>query len=232
MHSQQPMTMILGVTLALVLVGVVPAAEESSPSLRKPKRGDRYGELILVWRRGFKIQADLWSTQGLNDCPETSWKSLNPKSIQATTGAFAVVLNGPRYWLPDWVSGTSEFKEVQRFGELDMRQIARIQVQPGRGNAPYKERVNPKGVELMFKKGSEVFALTTASGRVYVMQSMSQSVDPKLELDDLPKLGSRLKLPRGWSYQSTILSEDLRVGSLKENAVVIRDELGNAYHRR
>jgi hypothetical protein len=225
------MTLFLGVTLAFVLVGVVPAAEKSSP-MRELKRGDRYGELVLVRKRGFKIEAELWSTQGLNDCPETSWNVLKPKSIQAATGALAVVLNGPRYWLPDTASGTSESRDVRTFGNLDMKRITRIQIQPGRGNAPYKERVTPSAIALVFKKGSEIFLLKTPGGRVYVMQSMSQSVDPKLELADLPKLGARLKLPNGWSYQSGILNEDLRVGSLKENAVVIRDELGNAYQRR
>ena len=232
MHTQQPMRIVLSVTLAFVLAGSVPAAEKSPPSLRKLKRGDRYGELVLVRRRGFKIEAEVWSTQGLNDCPETSWKSLNPKSIQAATGAFAVVLNGPRYWLPDTAIGTSESKEVRTFGKLDMKRIAKIPIQPGRGNDPYKERVAPRGIALVFKQGSEIFFLTAPSGRVYVMQSMSQSVDPKLKLDDLPKLGARLKLPKGWSYQSGILNEDLQVGSLAENAVVIRDELGNAYQRR
>ena len=196
MHTQQPMTIVLSVTLVFVLAGAVPAAERSSPNLRKLKRGDRYGELVLVRRHGLKIEAELWSTLGLNDCPKTSWESLNPKSIEAETGAFAVVLNGPRYWLPDTASGTSESKEVRTFGNLDMKRIAKIPIQPGRGNAPYKERVAPRGIALVFKKGSEIFFLTAPSGRVYVMQSMSQSVDPKLKLDDLPQLGARLKLPR------------------------------------
>ncbi len=75
-----------------------------------------------------------------------------------------------------------------------------------------------------------MYELISPKGRVYVMQSYSQIVDPTLVYADLIELGSRLKPPRGWHYRSRILDADL-VAQSTGMAHVIQDELQNTYQR-
>jgi hypothetical protein len=54
-------------------------------------------------------------------------------------------------------------------------------------------------------------------------------VDPNLSRADLPKLADRLKLPEGWSFQTRVLTEYLRVDTTSRAAQVIQDDLTNSY---
>ena len=84
---------------------------------------------------------------------------------------------------------------------------------------------------FVYKVGSPIYELTSPEGEIYVMQSYSQIVNPSLSMKDLPTLGSQLKLPAGWQYQSHVLEKDL---SLVANGVayVLQDNLSNSYQRR
>ncbi len=62
------------------------------------------------------------------------------------------------------------------------------------------------------------------------MQSYAQIADPSLSISDLENLGSRLELPKGWSYRTRVLTEDSR---LRANGVayVINDNLYDSYQK-
>ena len=62
------------------------------------------------------------------------------------------------------------------------------------------------------------------------MQSYAQIVDPKLSYDQLPGLGSRLKLPTGWKYLPVTLDADLKMHAAGE-AYIVQDDLQNTYQR-
>ncbi len=64
-----------------------------------------------------------------------------------------------------------------------------------------------------------------------MMQSSAQIADPKLSLDDLPRLGERLQLPAGWKYQTRALDRDYAL-TAEGMAYVINDDLYNPYQRR
>lgn len=64
-------------------------------------RGVRYGEVLGVYLRDEGLQAEVYGTQMLNDCPQELWEKLDPAAIAADLGAVFVKLNGPRYWLLD-----------------------------------------------------------------------------------------------------------------------------------
>ena len=194
-------------------------------------RGDRYGEILLIRRKGMKFKADVWGTQGLNDCPSASWKALDENRIKAETGAFAVFLNGPRYWLPNVTWGSLPSSEIKTFGDLQMRQLATLKINPRRGKGPYKERAVKRQTTFVFNKGEQIYELISPNGAVYVMQSMSQAVDPILSFAQLPHLASRLSLPKGWVYRARTLNADL-VLQVQNEAVVLQDDLLNTYQRR
>ena len=95
---------------------------------------------------------------------------------------------------------------------------------------PYTELTVNRTTDWVFKRGQEVHELVAPSGAVYVMQSMSRHVDPNLEIEQLPTLGQRLKLPQGWQYRVCSLEDDLVVPA-RGDAHIVFDEFENNYQR-
>jgi hypothetical protein len=190
----------------------------------------RYCEILLGYQVGGQIQADVWGTQGLNLCPAASWEALDPDSIQAEYGALFVEMNGPRYSLMD--TGSIELPgEYRTFGDLEMQRLATLVIDPAQATAgPYTELTAERTSVFEFWSGFESYELTSPDGVVYVMQAMSNIVDPELTLADLPSLGSRLALPPGWTYQAHRRITDL-VAVADGEAIVLQDDLKNTYQR-
>jgi hypothetical protein len=108
--------------------------------------GARYGEVFLVTVRWLRVEASVYNTLGLNDCPDDLWKELDPRQIKAEHKARAVILNGPRYFLMDSIDVQSPVgDETVRFGRLGMRKLATLRlplldVLAGRRRKPYTEK--------------------------------------------------------------------------------------------
>ena len=117
------------------------------------------------------------------------------------------------------------------FGDLETRLLATVELGSNLSAAPYVERTVRRETVFTFASGEEVYELTSPGGAVYVMQSVSQIIDPDLSLADLPTLGARLSPPNGWTYQSRTLDSDLIVVADGE-ATVVQDNLSNTYQRR
>lgn len=205
------------------------AATESS-------RGFRYCELLAVhivdWFiiLPLAIEAEVWGTQGLNDCPTEEWATVDPGDARAELGAIAVIVNDPRFSLMDEGSlHAIPDTDIRLFGELEMQHIATLLVDLASiSREPYDERSVERDTTFVFWAGSEIYQLTSPEGAVYTMISYTQLVDATLTEADLAGLGERLNLPVGWTYQSRVLDADLelRVTGL---ATVIQDELQNTY---
>ena len=194
-------------------------------------RGDRYGEVVLIRRNGFKLEGEVWATAGMNDCPAEQWQALRPEVIRGETGAMAVLLNGPRYFLPNSVASTKNDRQRRKFGDLQMQRVASVQIDPRQAGRHYVERTVKRTTTFVFHRGEEIYQLKSPQGDVYVMQSMSQIVDPSLSMKDLSGLAMRLNLPRGWTYEAITLDEDLHLVA-NGAAVVLQDDLSNTYQRR
>jgi hypothetical protein len=195
-------------------------------------RGNRYCELLLVYFAGGAIDAQVWGTQGLNACPADLWTAIDADALRTELNATVVRKNGPRYWLIDAVTGELPDRAPRTFGGLEMRQLATIAIAPGAVmDAPYRERTINRNSRFTWRRGQEVYELTSADGVSYVMQSYAQLQDPNLSAEALPGLGARLALPTGWTYQARILTEDLVIDTPGQ-ATVLQDELSNTYSRR
>ena len=221
--------------------------EESSPAQAAEAAGStelspemqarRYCEILLIQETDQGLFAEVWGTQTLNDCPAEIWESLDTDQIRAETGAVHVVMNGPRYWLVEVGADGIVFgsEEWRMFGDLKTQYLTFVDLSESggltSGFAPYTQATVRRATTYTYPAGDEVYELTSPDGAVYVMQSMSQIVDPALTLEDLSELGSRLDLPDGWTYQVRILDEDL-VLVTNDNAVVLQDELQNSYQLR
>jgi len=212
-----------------------PAPSTPHLTVRDRVHGARYGEVLLVTGRLNRIEATVYNTLGLNDCPDDLWQALDAEAIKKAHRARAAILNGPRYFLMDTIKIANPGGEIVTFGELQMRPLATVRlpltaVRGGLDRQPYTERTIRRTTVYVWDEGREVYELVAPDGTSYVMQSYSLAVDPTLTEADLPTLGARLQPPSGWRYRVRQLAREwvLQVGG---EATVIQDELENSYQR-
>ncbi len=194
-------------------------------------RGVRYGEVLAVHQRDGGLEAEVFGTQMLNDCPAELWDTLRPEEIARELGALAVKLNGPRYWVIDGIGTKVAVVDplLRDFNGLTMRRIAVVQLGDQPSNKPYTERKVNRGAVFFYDPGEPVHELLAPDGTTYVMQAYCTGVDPGLTEDQLPSLSRRLALPRGWSYRTRVLEDRLVVDTSHSLATVVQDELENTY---
>ncbi len=203
----------------------------SPPRLISDMRGVRYGEVLAVFLRDDRLQAEVYGTQMLNECPQELWDTLDANSIAREMGAVFVKLNGPRYWTLDGFGSKVAVVEpvLREFNGLTMRRIATLDLGTAMQAGPYTIRNVNRGAVLFFDAGSRIYELVDADAVAYVMQAYCVGVDPTLTEEALVDLGDRLDLPDGWSYRTRVLDEELVVDTSASLATVIQDELENTY---
>lgn len=193
---------------------------------------ERYCEVLTLTTTDAGPRAEVWGSQGLNDCPQDGFDAIDPVAAAEQVGADLAVVNGPRYWLLDAI-GADQLAgsgELRMFGGVEMRSIALVELD-STSRAPYTDTAVVRDTEFVFDAGTEIHELSAPDGSVYVMQSYSVEVDPGLTRADLAGLGDRLELPDGWTYSSRVLAEALVVEDLDGIATVVQDELRNTYQR-
>ena len=204
----------------------------STDALREPVTGlsgKRYGEVLLVTPGEAGPQASVYNSFPLNDCPADLWSALDPKAIATENGVAAALLNGPRYWLMNAIEKTQQGPRlIKNFGGIEMLLQATVLL-TAMNPAPYTANQVNRHTVFTFDAGEEIYELHDPAYRRWVMQTWSQIVDPNLSRADLPKLGERLKLPDGWTYQSRVLDSPLRIDTTTHAAQVLQDDLTNSY---
>jgi len=202
-----------------------------TPRLITDMRGVRYGEVLAVYQRDGGLEAEVYGTQMLNDCPQELWETLDAAVIAEEMGALAVKLNGPRHWTLDGLGQKVAIVEpvLRDFNGLTMRRIATVDLGGNPAPMPYVERYVNRGAVFFFDAGAPVYELVNPDGIAYVMQAYCIGVDPTLTEAQLAGLGERLALPEGWSYRTRLLDEELVVDTTDTIATVVQDELENTY---
>ena len=123
--------------------------------------------------------------------------------------------------------------DIHNLSELDSRWYMKVElpkgIRPGSGSVSYKTVNAVRNSTMTFDKGKPVYILDDPTGTTWVMQAYSMIVDPKLTYDDLPNLGSKLKLPPGWKYRTKVLDQDLTIRAVNGVAHITQDELQNTY---
>lgn len=205
---------------------------ETAQRLISDMRGVRYGEVLAVFLRDEgRLEAEVYGTQMLNDCPQELWETLDPAVIAEELGAFVVKLNGPRHWMLDGLGTKVAVVEpvLRDFNGLTTRRIATIDLGSDPSAIPYTERHVNRGAVFFFDEGKPVHELVNPDGLAYVMQAYCIGVDPTLTQEGLGDLGDRLQLPDGWTFRTRILDEELVVDTTATVATVLQDELENTY---
>ena len=204
---------------------------EKQQRLVSDMRGVRYGEVLAMFLRDTGLEAEVYGTQMLNDCPQHLWETLDADVIIKEMGAMFVKLNGPRYWVLDGFGTKVDVVEpvFREFNGLNMRRIAILSLGTDFLPGAYVERKVNRGAAFFWDAGKKVFELVNPQGVVYVMQALCISVDPNMSEQSLDTLGERLSMPEGWSYRVRVLSEELIVDTTATVATVLQDEFENSY---
>ena len=195
-------------------------------------RGVRYGEVLAVYARNNRLEAEVYGTQMLNDCPAELWDTLVADDIAKDMGAAFVKLNGPRHWVLDGLGTKVAPVEpvLREFNGLLMRRIATLDLGESPAVGPYTVRHVDRGAQFFWDAGKQVWELVDPDGTAYVMQALCIGVDARMnEKGYLDALGSRLALPAGWIYRTRILDDELICDTTGNVAVVLQDEFENTY---
>ena len=148
-------------------------------------------------------------------------------------GALQVVLNGPRHFVMDAIAAAGDTASGATVDAGGLALTARATIKVGLSDLrtkPYRERTIERETRYIFKAGQPMFLLVRPDGVRYAMQSYAQIVDKSLGYADLPKLGDRLKLPKGWRYETMTPDTDLMLGA-QGKATVVQDDLDNTYQK-
>jgi hypothetical protein len=204
---------------------------ETPQKLVPDMRGVRYGEVLAVYLRENGLEAEVFGTQLINDCPQELWDTLNAETVAAEMGAIMAKLNGPRYWTLDGFGTKLQPMEpiMRDFNGIMMRRIAVVELGPEPKMGPYNEMKVNRQVIFFFDAGQTVHELVNPAGEAYVMQALCIGVDPTMSVESLDTLGERLSMPEGWSYRSRVLTEDLIIDTTTSLATVLQDEFENSY---
>ena len=194
-------------------------------------RNVRYGEVLAVFSRDGRFEAEVYGTQLINDCPQELWEKLDASSIAAEMEALAVKLNGPRYWTLDAFGQKVAVADpvFRDFGGITMRRIATVDLGAVPKLGPYTETKVNRGAIFFWDEGQTVHELVHPDGYAYVMQALCVGVDATMSPESLLTLGDRLDLPAGWSYRTRVLEEELIVDTTSTIATVLQDEFENSY---
>jgi hypothetical protein len=194
-------------------------------------RGVRYGEVLAMFLRDTGLEAEVYGTQMLNDCPQELWETLDADAIAKDMGAVFVKLNGPRYWLLDGLGSKVAVVDpvFKDFNGIQMRRIATIQLGADFAAGPYVARNVNRGAVFFFDAGKTVYELVDPDGRAYVLQARCVGVDQGMTEESLATLGERLALPEGWTYRTRVLESELVIDTSATLATVVQDEFENTY---
>lgn len=197
-------------------------------------RDRRYCEILPLSFSLTGPTASVYNTVGHDDCPEDLWEKLTAADVRDRFDVYMAVMNGPRYFIMDSIlgSGATMNGEVVEIGGITFEKRAEVALSwmDIIRQAPYTETTVDRDTVYRFDAGKPVFELTAPDGAVYVMQSYARIVDKTLSFADLPNLGARLKLPKGWTYAERVPQTDLLL-SAGGKATVIQDDFKNTYQK-
>lgn len=206
-------------------------AELTPQRLIDGMRGVRYGEVLAVFLRDTGLEAEVYGTQMLNDCPQELWEKLDADTIAKDMGAVFAKLNGPRYWLLDGLGSKVAVVDpvFKEFNGIQMRRIATIPLGADFAAGAYVVRNVNRGAVFFWDAGKPVYELVDPDGRPFVMQARCVGVDSRMTEESLATLGDRLALPAGWTYRSRVLDSELVIDTSATLATVVQDEFENTY---
>lgn len=196
-------------------------------------RGYPQGELFLMRDHAGTLEALVYNTTGLNQCPEDLFNSLDANALAKHAGADFGWKNPRRFWMMDHLS-VNLAGEPAQFDGLAFNLVARMQMPanftPAAGQAAlaYAPGQIHRVSRYEYVSGLPVFLMRSPEGITWVMQTYTNHLAADLTEADLPNLADRLTLAEGWQFTSKTLDRDL-VLDTQGLAHIVADDLSNMY---
>jgi len=225
-------------TSVLAQIKLKPGAIEGKGVHNANVRGYAYCEIAPVLGTPPEIVAQVYNTSAPEDyCPLDKMEAIDAQKLAAELGADFVYMNptpqtARRHWVMDelWIFTAGEsvdFKGVRATWMASMT----AEVMKNFLQMPYTPAEIHQESNYLYSKGSKVFLIRAPEGKTWIMQSYTTEVDGNLTFEQLSELGSKLKLPNGYSFEVVTLTKDLTIDPRKAAGVayVMRDDLHNVY---
>ncbi len=197
-------------------------------------RGYAQGEIFLMQRESGSLDALVFNTTGLNECPPEQFDAIDVDTLAKETESDAVWKNPRRFWMMDrltiaLVGARREFQGLMFNFMAKMQMPANFTPEAG-GQAAltYRPGEIHRVSKYEFLTGRPVFLLRSPEGVTWVMQTYTNHKASDLTEADLPKLGQRLNLAEGWQFKAKTLDRDLILDT-KGLAHIVADDLEDMY---
>ena len=201
----------------------------------KNSRNYAFCEIFLIIGQPPNLQANVYNTSGLSDCPADKFDKLDSKALAQQTKTEFVFLNPRRHWMMDHLWAHKMSEEVRDFDGIKAGFLAQMGVPPtiAGGGLGAKAFYLPMEVRLHSKyeylKGKQVYLMRDPDGHTWVMQSYTNFRNKTLTQDQLSKLGSMLALPAGWKFEVKTLDKDLTIIPSGDLAYILQDNFEDTY---
>ena len=203
----------LSFALLTACTGATPtdsAADASSDATLVDHRGARYCEILIGKIATDNVHVDVYSTEGLNDCPDATWITQDPAALKTQFAADLVILNGPRYWMLDSLAGSAlQDTTVVTLGGVAMRKAGMIDLPAAdlvAMSKPYQQHTIHRDSAFHFWANQPVFELLDPALRLLNACLRSTYADPDL-FEPLSKLLQVLREQDELTFTMTLLRE-------------------------
>ncbi|GAA4740013.1 hypothetical protein [Actinomycetospora chibensis] len=196
-------------------------------------RGYAQGENFLMKGQPGRLDALVFNTTGLNQCPPEKFNAIDVDVLAQETESDVVWKNPRRFWMMDRLT-IALVGEPRDFQGLMFNFVAEMQMPadftPDRGQTAiaYRPSQISRVSRYEFLSGRPVFLLRSPEGVTFVMQTYTNHKASDLAEADLPELGHRLQLADGWQFKAKTLDRDLILDT-NGLAHIVADDLENMY---
>lgn len=216
-------------TTAQAEIKINPGPIEGVTSIRDNVRGQIWCEIIPITKTPAGPVGQIYNSTAVDDCTVEKSNSLDKEQLAKQMNVPMVRLNADRYWAFDKFSlftagETVDFGGVKAQWAATMTTEALVKIQD---SPPYTAASIKRDSEWLWRKGKPVYLLKTPEGITWIMQVYTPRVDPSLSLETLDQLGSKLKLPAGWTFETKVLDKDLSIRT--QLGHIMWDNLGGAW---
>ena len=234
----------------MLLVSMTPALAEQTVALKdacpinvENWRGKAFYEILFMNRQangsgvGYYYNSLGKSLEAPNDIMDARFRAIDADALKKKYGSDGILFNGPRRLVANGLTGmawdgckerviaTIPFRVLGIFETPDLSKAIS-------GTLPsYTVLTSKRSSVLTFNAGETVYELITPEVNVYTMFSLSLKIDPKNTIENLPTLGKRLTLPKGWKFRARKLDKDMSLTATADsnppNTIVLDQLEGN-----
>ena len=196
-------------------------------------RGHAQCELFLMKKDAGKMEALVYNTTPLNDCPPGKYDPMDAKVLAKKTQSDVVWKNPRRFWMMDNLT-LSLAGEPRDFDGLKFNFVAKMQMPAGfdtskdQSSQAYSPMKIQRVTKYEYLAGKMVFMLRSPNEHTWVMQTYTNHVDHTLTEAELPNLGKKLKLANGWQFKAKVIDRNLTI-TTNGLANIVPDNLANMY---